>query len=88
MSRKLFLNSCLGLLSEVASKANSAAADFEQDEDGSGDEDSGCENSPDQGCIMDFSAAAIAEQLTRSDSVCCRILHLLTLPCVFLMIKR
>ncbi|KAM4531866.1 ral guanine nucleotide dissociation stimulator-like 1 [Odontesthes bonariensis] len=53
---------------EVASKVSSAAADFEQDEDGSGDEDSGCENSPDQGGIMDFSAAAIAEQLTRMDS--------------------
>uniref|UniRef100_UPI0037E8064A ral guanine nucleotide dissociation stimulator-like 1 n=1 Tax=Semicossyphus pulcher TaxID=241346 RepID=UPI0037E8064A len=37
-------------------------------EEGSGDEDSGCDNSLDQGGIMDFSAAAIAEQLTRMDS--------------------
>ncbi|TKS92449.1 Ral guanine nucleotide dissociation stimulator-like 1 [Collichthys lucidus] len=45
-----------------------AQADMEQAEDGSGDEDSGWENSLDQSGIMDFSAAAIAEQLTRMDS--------------------
>lgn len=44
-----------------------AQADLEQDE-GSGDEDSGCDSSQDQSGIMDFSAAAIAEQLTRTDS--------------------
>lgn len=37
-------------------------------EEGSGDEDSGCENSLDQVGIMDFSPSAIAEQLTRIDS--------------------
>ncbi|KAM3598567.1 uncharacterized protein V6R79_019788 [Siganus canaliculatus] len=34
----------------------------------SADEDSGCENSLDQCGIMDFSATAVAEQLTRMDS--------------------
>ncbi|XP_017272281.1 ral guanine nucleotide dissociation stimulator-like 1 [Kryptolebias marmoratus] len=53
---------------ELASNVGSAAADLEQDEEGSADEDSGCENSLDQGGVMDFSAAAIAEQLTRIDS--------------------
>lgn len=57
-------------LSEVASSGSSASADLEQDDLGSGDEDSGSENSQDQGGIMDFSAAAIAEQLTQVDSVC------------------
>ncbi|XP_041832945.1 ral guanine nucleotide dissociation stimulator-like [Melanotaenia boesemani] len=47
---------------------SSAAANTEQDEEGSSDEDSGCENSPDQCSFMSFSAAAIAEQLTRMDS--------------------
>ncbi|XP_034055878.1 ral guanine nucleotide dissociation stimulator-like 1 isoform X1 [Gymnodraco acuticeps] len=45
-----------------------SSADEEQDEEASGDEDSGCENSPDQGGFMEFSAAAIADQLTRMDS--------------------
>ncbi|XP_010782256.1 ral guanine nucleotide dissociation stimulator-like 1 isoform X2 [Notothenia coriiceps] len=45
-----------------------SSADEEQDEEASGDDDSGCENSPDQGGFMDFSAAAIADQLTRMDS--------------------
>ncbi|XP_037545354.1 ral guanine nucleotide dissociation stimulator-like 1 [Nematolebias whitei] len=53
---------------DVASNVGFAAADLEQDEEGSADEDSGCENSPDPGDIMDFSAAAIAEQLTQIDS--------------------
>ncbi|XP_005926794.1 ral guanine nucleotide dissociation stimulator-like 1 [Haplochromis burtoni] len=53
---------------EVASSGSSASADLEQDDLGSGDEDSGSENSQDQGGIMDFSAAAIAEQLTQVDS--------------------
>lgn len=56
-------------LLDVASNVAFAAADLEQDEEGSADEDSGCENSRDPGDIMDFSAAAIAEQLTRMDSV-------------------
>ncbi|KAM7386282.1 hypothetical protein PAMA_009089 [Pampus argenteus] len=47
---------------------SSARTDLQQDEDGSGDEDSGCENSLDQGDIMGFSAEPIAEQLTRMDS--------------------
>lgn len=47
-----------------------SSADEEQEEEASGDEDSGCENSPDQGGFMEFSAAAIADQLTRMDSVC------------------
>ncbi|XP_068435089.1 ral guanine nucleotide dissociation stimulator-like 1 isoform X2 [Clinocottus analis] len=45
-----------------------APADTEQDDEVSGDEDSGLERSPDPGGIMDFSAAAISEQLTRTDS--------------------
>ncbi|KAM9746619.1 ral guanine nucleotide dissociation stimulator-like 1 [Menidia menidia] len=53
---------------EAASKGNSATQNFEQEEGVSGDEDSGCEISPDRGGIMDFSAAAVAEQLTRTDS--------------------
>ncbi|XP_044038504.1 ral guanine nucleotide dissociation stimulator-like 1 isoform X2 [Siniperca chuatsi] len=53
---------------EAETNVSPAQADLEQDEEGSGGEDSGCENSLDQGGIMDFSAAAIAEQLTRMDS--------------------
>ncbi|XP_070779114.1 ral guanine nucleotide dissociation stimulator-like 1 [Enoplosus armatus] len=53
---------------EAETNVSPAQADPEQDEEGSGDEDSGCENPLDQGGIMDFSAAAIAEQLTRMDS--------------------
>ncbi|XP_070837853.1 ral guanine nucleotide dissociation stimulator-like 1 [Chaetodon trifascialis] len=53
---------------EAEAKVSPAQADLEQDEESSGDEDSGCDNSLDQGGIMDFSAAAIAEQLTRMDS--------------------
>lgn len=48
--------------------SGSAAADLEQDEEGFGDEDSGLETALDKGGIMDFSAAAIAEQLTRMDA--------------------
>lgn len=53
---------------EAEVSVSPAQADLEQEEEGSGDEDSGCENSLDQGGIMDFSTAAIAEQLTRMDS--------------------
>lgn len=53
----------------MASNVGFVAADLEQDEEGSADEDSECENSPDPGDVMDFSAAAIAEQLTQIDSV-------------------
>ncbi|GAA6215452.1 ral guanine nucleotide dissociation stimulator-like 1 [Lates japonicus] len=53
---------------EAETNVRTALADLEQEEEGSGDEDSGCENSVDQGGVMDFSAAAIAEQLTRMDS--------------------
>ncbi|TDH02521.1 hypothetical protein EPR50_G00153400, partial [Perca flavescens] len=53
---------------ETATNVSPAQEDLEQDEEGSGDEDSGCENFLDQGGIMDFSAAAVAEQLTRMDS--------------------
>ncbi|XP_018554207.1 ral guanine nucleotide dissociation stimulator-like 1 [Lates calcarifer] len=53
---------------EAEINARTTLADLEQEEEGSGDEDSGCENSVDQGGIMDFSTAAIAEQLTRMDS--------------------
>ncbi|XP_026204271.1 ral guanine nucleotide dissociation stimulator-like 1 [Anabas testudineus] len=45
-----------------------ASADLEQDEDRTDDEDSGCESSLDHSGVMDFSAAAIAEQFTRIDS--------------------
>nr|XP_046271726.1 ral guanine nucleotide dissociation stimulator-like 1 isoform X2 [Scatophagus argus] len=55
------------LQKEDEMNVSSKQADPEQDE-GSVDEDSGCENSLDQGGFMDFSAAAIAEQLTRIDS--------------------
>ncbi|XP_036945530.1 ral guanine nucleotide dissociation stimulator-like 1 [Acanthopagrus latus] len=53
---------------EGETNVSPAQADLEQDEEGSGDEDSGCENFLDQGSIMDFPAATIAEQLTRMDS--------------------
>ncbi|TNN41317.1 Ral guanine nucleotide dissociation stimulator-like 1 [Liparis tanakae] len=53
---------------ETETNVPPASADMEQDEEGSGDEDSGWEPSPDPGGIMDFSATAIAEQLTRTDS--------------------
>ncbi|XP_045925644.1 ral guanine nucleotide dissociation stimulator-like 1 [Micropterus dolomieu] len=55
-------------IEEAKTNVSPAQADVEQAEEGSCDEDSGCENSLDQGGIMDFSAAAIAEQLTRMDS--------------------
>ncbi|XP_034046262.1 ral guanine nucleotide dissociation stimulator-like 1 [Thalassophryne amazonica] len=47
---------------------SSTQSDLEQDEGCSGDDDSGFENSLDQGNIMDFSALSIAEQLTQLDS--------------------
>ncbi|XP_034396153.1 ral guanine nucleotide dissociation stimulator-like 1 isoform X2 [Cyclopterus lumpus] len=53
---------------ETETNVHPAPADTEQDEEGSGDEDSGSEHSPDPSGIMDFSAAAIGEQLTRTDS--------------------
>ncbi|KAM9346413.1 ral guanine nucleotide dissociation stimulator-like 1 [Symphorus nematophorus] len=53
---------------EAETSISPARAELLQDEEGSSDEDSGCENSLDQGGIMDFSAAATAEQLTRIDS--------------------
>ncbi|XP_040917561.1 ral guanine nucleotide dissociation stimulator-like 1 [Toxotes jaculatrix] len=53
---------------ETETNVSSAPADLEQEEVGSDDEDSGSENSVDQGGIMDFSAASVAEQLTRIDS--------------------
>ncbi|XP_014865783.1 PREDICTED: ral guanine nucleotide dissociation stimulator-like 1 [Poecilia mexicana] len=46
----------------------SNAAGLDQGEEESASEDSGCETSLDQGSIMDFSASAIAEQLTQMDS--------------------
>lgn len=54
----------LGSETEEESTGGSAAA-----EEGSADEDSGCESPPDPGGIMDFSTLSIAEQLTRMDSV-------------------
>ncbi|XP_029014405.1 ral guanine nucleotide dissociation stimulator-like 1 isoform X2 [Betta splendens] len=45
----------------------SGSADLEPHADGSADEDSGCESS-DQSGLMDFSACAVAEQLTRTDA--------------------
>ncbi|XP_035511467.1 ral guanine nucleotide dissociation stimulator-like 1 isoform X2 [Morone saxatilis] len=56
------------LQKEAETIVSPAQADLEQDEEGSGDEDSQCENPLDQGGIMDFSATAIAEQLTQIDS--------------------
>ncbi|KAK2833908.1 hypothetical protein Q5P01_017797 [Channa striata] len=53
---------------EAEASVGSASADLERDEVRPGDDDSGCENSVDQGGIVDFSAAAVAEQLTRIDS--------------------
>ncbi|CAK6960287.1 ral guanine nucleotide dissociation stimulator-like 1 [Scomber scombrus] len=53
---------------EAETSVSSKQAALEQEEDGSGDEDSGYENSLDQGNIMDFSVEAIAEQLARMDS--------------------
>ncbi|XP_068193722.1 ral guanine nucleotide dissociation stimulator-like 1 [Antennarius striatus] len=56
------------LQKEVDTNVGPAPAHVVLDEEASSDEDSGCENSMDQSSIMDFSAAAIAEQLTRMDS--------------------
>ncbi|XP_061741441.1 ral guanine nucleotide dissociation stimulator-like 1 isoform X1 [Nerophis ophidion] len=53
---------------EEEAETNARTADVEQDKQLSSDEDSGCENSQDQGDILDFSAGAIAQQLTRIDS--------------------
>ncbi|KAF0032329.1 hypothetical protein F2P81_014619 [Scophthalmus maximus] len=53
---------------ETETSVSSALANLEQGEEGSGDEDSGCENLAEPGGVMDFSAAAIAEQLTQTDS--------------------
>ncbi|XP_008413579.1 ral guanine nucleotide dissociation stimulator-like 1 [Poecilia reticulata] len=47
---------------------SNVAAGLDQGEEESASEDSGCETSLDQGSIMDFSASAIAEQLTQMDS--------------------
>lgn len=55
---------------EGATIVSPAQVNLEQDGEGPVDEDSGCENSLYQGGIMDFSATAIAEELTRIDSVC------------------
>lgn len=52
----------------VPSKSRSVAAGLSQGEDESASEDSGRENPPDRSSITDFSAAAIAEQLTQMDS--------------------
>lgn len=57
-------------VSEGATNVSPVQVNLEQDEEGTGDEDSGYENSLYQGGIMDFSAPAIAEELTRIDSVC------------------
>ena len=67
--RPIFLGSHSVCFSEAETSISPARAELLQDEEGSSDEDSGCENSLDQGGIMDFSAAAVAEQLTRMDSV-------------------
>ncbi|CAJ1075411.1 LOW QUALITY PROTEIN: ral guanine nucleotide dissociation stimulator-like 1 [Xyrichtys novacula] len=48
--------------------AETQTSPAQADLEGSGGEDSGCDSSLDQGGIMDFSATAIAEQLTRIDS--------------------
>nr|XP_020478811.1 ral guanine nucleotide dissociation stimulator-like 1 isoform X2 [Monopterus albus] len=53
---------------EAETNVSSGLADLGHDEEGCSDENSGCENSVDQGGILDFPAAAIAEQLTRMDS--------------------
>ncbi|XP_054463012.1 ral guanine nucleotide dissociation stimulator-like 1 isoform X2 [Anoplopoma fimbria] len=53
---------------EVETNVSPTQADMEQGEEGSGDENSGWEHSLDLGGIVDFSATAIAEQLTRTDS--------------------
>lgn len=60
------------LVSEDETKVSSIKADVDHYES-SADEDSGCEGLLDQGNIMDFSAAAIAEQLTQIDAVSWRM---------------
>lgn len=65
----------LCVCSETETSVSSALANLEQGEEGSGDEDSGCENLAEPGGVMDFSAAAIAEQLTQTDSVRERIYY-------------
>lgn len=58
---------------ELETSVSPGRTDQEQDEEASSDDDSGCENSMDQSGILDFSASAIAEQLTRMDAVRGRI---------------
>ncbi|XP_068605942.1 ral guanine nucleotide dissociation stimulator-like 1 [Brachionichthys hirsutus] len=53
---------------DIEKVTTSAPAQLDLDEEASSDEDSGSETSMGQSGIMDFSAAAIAEQLTRMDS--------------------
>lgn len=65
-----FLIPAVYVSSEVKTDVSPAQVDLEQEEEGSADEDSESEKSLDQSGIMDFSAACIAEQLTRIDSVC------------------
>ncbi|XP_037332177.2 ral guanine nucleotide dissociation stimulator-like 1 isoform X2 [Pungitius pungitius] len=55
-------------IEEVEKNVHPAPQDMEQDEEVADDEDSGWELSHDPGGILDFPAAAIAEQLTRKDS--------------------
>uniref|UniRef100_A0A3Q2P6Y5 Ral guanine nucleotide dissociation stimulator-like 1 n=1 Tax=Fundulus heteroclitus TaxID=8078 RepID=A0A3Q2P6Y5_FUNHE len=52
----------------ASASACSVAAGPEHREEESASEDSGCESPLDQGGIVDFSATAVAEQLTRMDS--------------------
>lgn len=61
------------LSAEVEKNVRPAQQDMEQDEEVTDDEDSGLEVSHDPGGILDFPALAIAEQLTRKDSVRGRI---------------
>ncbi|KAG7504226.1 hypothetical protein JOB18_003523 [Solea senegalensis] len=53
---------------EAETNVRFSLGDLEQEEDRSGDEDFAFESSVDSGGVMDFSTAAIAEQLTRLDS--------------------
>ncbi|KAA8585595.1 hypothetical protein FQN60_004289, partial [Etheostoma spectabile] len=69
---------------ETETNAGPAQEDLDQEEEASGDEDSGCENVLDHGGIRSFSAAAVAEQLTRTDSALfARVVPYQCLGCVW-----
>lgn len=65
----LFLTEVFCVPLDTETNVSFARLELAQAEDCCADEDSGCENSLDQGDVMDFSTVAIAEHLTLLDAV-------------------